>query len=190
MFKDQQGAVITVFILLIIPLLLVGLFATNNFSKTVHDYDVSLQNGVSEAVRNAAFMVNKNTLALGKPTINPKEAHNAFKKVLFSHTPEKQVESYTFVVYNGYGDGGEVYIFRKGSTDPVTSTIGAGYSAVFTVTTNDVVIGNGANAVTMTEPGCIAVVGLKPDNFLKNDEDADPGYRWAASTIVLAKDFY
>jgi len=65
MLKDQRGAAITVLVLLLIPFLLIGIFATTDFSKTVHDYDVNLQVGVSEAVRSAAFMVDKSTLAQG-----------------------------------------------------------------------------------------------------------------------------
>ena len=57
MLKDQRGQ-LTVLVLLLIPFLLIGIFATTDFTKTVHDYDVNLQVG-KEAVRSAAFMVDK-----------------------------------------------------------------------------------------------------------------------------------
>lgn len=188
MLKDQRGAAITILVLLLIPFLLVGIFATTDFSKTVHDYDVNLQVGVSEAVRNAAFMVNKNSLALGKPTINPTEAHKAFEKILFSRTPESQIENYTFVVYNGYGKGGKSYTYRKGSINPIENNIGEENDAVFSITTNNVFYGTGENSVTLKEPGCIAVVELKASGFIEKEKES--GYRWAASTIILADDFY
>lgn len=187
MLKDQRGAAITILVLLLIPFLLVGIFATTDFSKTVHDYDVNLQVGVSEAVRSAAFMVDKSTLAQGKPLINHTEAHNAFKKILFNRTPESQIENYTFVVYNGYDKGGKIYTYRKGSSNPTETDIGEN-NAVFNITTNDILYGNGEVAVTLAEPGCIAVVELKAYGFLEKDKES--GYRWAASTVILADDFY
>lgn len=188
MLKDQRGAAITVLVLLLIPFLLIGIFATTDFSKTVHDYDVSLQVGVSEAVRSAAFMVDKSTLAQGKPLINHTEAHNAFKKILFNRTPESQIENYTFVVYNGYGKGGKSYTYRKGSINPIENNIGEENDAVFSITTNNVFYGTGENSVTLKEPGCIAVVELKASGFIEKEKES--GYRWAASTIILADDFY
>ena len=188
MLKDQRGAAITVLVLLLIPFLLIGIFATTDFSKTVHDYDVNLQVGVSEAVRSAAFMVDKSTLAQGKPLINHTEAHNAFKKILFNRTPESQIENYTFVVYNGYDKGGKIYTYRKGSSTLTESTISDSNDAVFSVTVDDILYGSGEVAVTLTEPGCIAVVELKSDGFLEQDKES--GHRWAASTIILADDFY
>jgi len=187
LLKDQRGAAITVLVLLLIPFLLIGIFATTDFTKTVHDYDVNLQVGVSEAVRSAAFMVDKSTLAQGKPLINHTEAHNAFKKILFSRTPEDEIGNYTFVVYNGYGQGGEVFTYRKGNPTEST-TISDSNDVVFSVTVDDILYGSGEVAVTLTEPGCIAVVELKSDGFLEQDKES--GHRWAASTIILADDFY
>ena len=93
------------------------------------------------------------------------------------------------MVYNGYGQGGEVFTYRKGNSTPTESTtISDSNDAVFSVTVDDILYGSGEVAVTLTEPGCIAVVELKSDGFLEQDKES--GHRWAASTIILADDFY
>lgn len=186
--KDERGISVTIITLLLVPLLLIGIFATANYSKTIQEYDVNLQVGLGEAVRNAAFMVDKNTLALGKPLINHEQAHKAFKKILDKRISKGEIENYIFVVYNGYDGEGKAYYYKNGELVNFDDSLTSLEKQTFYISPTDINTTTGEVTTSFNEPGCIALVELKTNSFFNNE--IGTGLRWAASTIITSKDLF
>lgn len=189
MLKDNSGIGITILTLLIIPVLLLMWISSVNITKSVSDYDVGLQAIVAEAVKNASFMVDRGSMALGKPTINSDLALEAFHNIINTNIKHGNVGGYQLVVFNyGYGDNGDIHIYKynDGSLQYEKHEDIEG-EKTFYVSNDGISLTSGDNKITLDEPGCIGIAWLDSEEFLGRGETE--GARWAVSSIYLAKDF-
>lgn len=187
--KDERGISVTIFTMFIAVLMMVLIYTSVDFSKTVQDHDVNLQIGVEEAVRNASFMVMKDSLALGKPILDHQKAHEAFLRILEKRIHHGEIVNYIFVVYNhGYGNTGEVYKYNKDIAGFSNYSTFSEEEHQFFVSVDDINLTDGEVSTTLDRPGCIALVELKTSDYAKSKEET--GFRWAVSSLELEKDFY
>lgn len=192
--KDEHGVGYLIVFLCILPLLVVGAFWMSNITKTVYEYDAQLHIGASEAVRNAAFMVQKDSMAVGKPILNHERSYDAFLEILRNRLTDAEIQRYSFVVFNyGYGDNSTAYFFVKeedGSINNFNVEDLSGTEQEFFVSPSGISLINtdGSSKVTFKESGCIGMVEIKTEGLINNDKDS--GLRWAASTIIVENEPY
>lgn len=105
--KDEEGATITVVILVIIPMIIFGLVALIENSNTLRGSNTTLQNAVTVISRHTAMMINPTSQSKGDPLIAHKKAYNLLYDEL-SYTLGQDIENTTlsnikfwFLVYNG-----------------------------------------------------------------------------------------
>lgn len=193
---DQSGAVITVMLLILIPLLLAGIILTTEHPRILLGGDIDLGQAVTEAVRAAAMCVDDVSQANGTPRIDPDRAHLVFRSVLAKNlglsdvtleplpgSGMKSVPSYVLLVYNGdgtYMPAAREYSFLDGSYSQADLSL-TGFPQDFAVGKDSIAPGTGEITTTLGTPGCIAVVRDKTTPVLTGD--AEP-VRWAAARIV------
>lgn len=193
---DQSGAVITVMLLILIPLLLVGMILTTEHPRILQGGDIDLGQAVSEAVRAAAMCVDDASQASGTPRIDPDRAHLTFRTILAKNlglsevtleplpgSGMKSVPSYVLLVYNGddtYMPAAREYSFLNGFYNQADMSL-TGFPQDFAVGKDSIAPGTGEITTTLRSPGCVAVVRDKTMPVLTGN--AEP-VRWAAARIV------
>lgn len=194
---DQSGAVITVMLLILIPLLLVGMILTTEHPRILQGGDIDLGQAVSEAVRAAAMCVDDASQASGTPRIDPDRAHLTFRRILAKNlglsevtleplpgSGMKSVPSYVLLVYNGDGTylpAAREYSLLDGSYSQADLSL-TGFPQDFAVGKDSITQGAGEITVSLNTPGCVAVVRDKTMPVLTGN--AEP-VRWAAARIVI-----
>ncbi|RJX22182.1 MAG: hypothetical protein C4575_01910 [Desulforudis sp.] len=194
-WRNEQGSVGTVLLLILIPLVLIGIVLTTEHPRLVHGSDIDLQQAVVDATRAAAMCVNEASQAHGTPRINPDRAHEVFRRILASnlqlheitlepltHSGVREAPSYVLVVYNGddlFTPGAKAYYLSDSFSQELLPF--DGLPKTFSVNSDGITYESDGRAVTFNEPGCIAFVKspLKPA-ISNRTPDAN---RWAAATI-------
>lgn len=107
LLKDEEGATITVLMLVIIPMLIIALISLVENTNTMRGSDSTLQNAVNVISRHTAMMINPVSQSKGDPLIAHKRAYNLLLDEL-NYTLGQDVEDTTlqnikfwFIVYNG-----------------------------------------------------------------------------------------
>lgn len=200
----ERGAAVTVYLLVLAPLLILVTVASLDLTQAVSAADYDLKDAVAEATRAAAMQVNGAAQAAGDPRIDPDRAHYAFRRVLAKNLGLDEVSlaplpgssaaapaEYVLVVYNGddtfAADGvpaGRVYR-SWGGTYGEEAVAGTGFPREFGVSGEGVALdGSGARTVELKSPGTVAVVrvGLRG----VTGAAGPPAVRWAAARVVKA----
>lgn len=173
LIRDENGAVVTVLLMIMLPVLLVGVLLSSETPRLVRNSDPDLASAVVEATRAAAMSVDEKSQANGDPRIDPDAANETFRKVLAMnlHLSETDLTplsgsamgatpEYVLVVYNGdnnYVSGGAVY--QGGAC---VGTLAGNFPRIFAVGDLSIVPdGSGGRSFTLDAPGCLAVVRCK-----------------------------
>lgn len=179
-----------------VPLLLIGILLTTEHPRVLQGGDIDLGQAVSEAVRAAAMCVDDASQANGTPRIDPEQSHLVFRRILANNLGLSEatleplpgsgmmsVPSYVLLVYNGddtYMSAAREYTLIDGTYFQADILL-TGFPQDFTVSNDSIVPGTGEITMTLTAPGCVAVVRDKTKPILTGN--AEP-VRWAAARIV------
>lgn len=201
----ERGAAVTVYLLVLAPLLVMVTVASLDLTQAVSAVDYDLKDAVAEAARGAATQVNGASQAAGDPRIDPDRAHLAFRRVLAKNLGLDEVSlaplpgssaaapvEYMLVVYNGddayAADGapaGRVYRLWGGVYGEEVLS-GAGFPREFGVSGEGVALdGSGARTVELKSPGTVAVVRVRLAGV--TGTIGPPAVRWAAARVVKVR---
>lgn len=188
----KKGFAMTLLMMFILFFMLNLCINANNFNRVSNVYDTELQNGVGEAVRNASYMVKKESMATGKPILDENLCHEAFLKIINSRLQGGKLNNYSLLVYNhGYGEEGEIhlYIFRDGSLTHNNVTLLNDNGQTFYITNSgDISLDYGEICNDMKITGCMAIAEIETEYILSDVKTG--ATRWASAEVVLADDFY
>lgn len=76
LLDDEKGAVISVFLLVLIPMFIIGVIGLTENTNIMRSSDSTLQNAVTVASRHSAMMIDSDSQAKGDPLIDHKKAYN------------------------------------------------------------------------------------------------------------------
>ena len=79
-FKNENGAVASILMLLIIPVFVWAVFVALDHAHAVNNSDINLQQAVSEGVRAGTMCINKTSQAHNEPLIDADTAHMVFRR--------------------------------------------------------------------------------------------------------------
>lgn len=173
LIPDERGAVLTVLLMILIPLLLAGMLLSLETPRLVRNAGPDLGHAVTEATRAAAMAVDERSQANGDPRIDPDAANEMFRKVLarnlwlsesdlapMSGSAMGAAPEYVLLIYNGdnpYVPGGAVY--QDGTwSGYLSGELPRVFSVGELYITPD---GSGGRIFTLGNPGCLAVVRCK-----------------------------
>lgn len=164
--RDEKGAVITVLLLILVPLLLAGIVLSVETPRLVRAADPDLGDAVAQAVRAAATCVDDASQANGDPRIDPDRAHEMFRRTLARNLclsdvtleplPGSALAStpvYELVVFNGDNP-----FVPTGKAYPGGGLLTGDLPAAFAVGDMYVTPGGSGTEVVLDAPGCVAVV--------------------------------
>lgn len=196
--KDQDGAAIAVFFVILIPLLFIALVGIVTFTNAVTNSDVTVQESVAMSSKAAAMAFNTIAQADGVIRINTDQAHENFKKSLcetlglkddltpntetFSSKPE-----YWLLVYNGYNDfagcsRAKLYHHKNGNITESDLAI-TDLPKTFAISETGIVAGSGGKYdVTLETPGVVSLVKIDASNVV--NKSSSTIIRWASARIV------
>lgn len=192
--RNENGAVISILILLMIPAFVWAILVLLDHSHAVGSSDINLQQAVTQGVRAGTMCVNKTSQAYNEPLIEADVAHMVFKQILArnlgldSNTLEplegsgiKAAPEYTLIVYNGSDKYGVVPAIKYSNYDQAGTSIEYnGFPQEFAVISGDIIPGTGNLSTKFESPGCIAVVKVTVPNIGPGESGA---IRWAAARI-------
>lgn len=194
---DNRGSAITVFILVLLPLLILYIVCSAEISRNTTAADVDLQGAVTLAVKGAAQSVNAASQAAGDLKIDPSRANQNFKKILarnlgFNEETWQPLTgagvvklNYHLLVYNGsagYGvPAGSLYSIVEGIQSE-SGLAEAGLPYDFGIGENQFCpLSSAVKKVVLDKPGCIAIVEAEISPAMANKGPV--AVRWAAAKI-------
>ncbi len=203
--KDQEGAAIAIFFVILIPLLFTALIGIITFTNAVTNSDVTVQESVAISSKAAAMAFNTTAQANGIISINTdvtkypnNNAHSNFQKSLCETlgleddlTPNTEAftdkPEYWLLVYNGYDDYtgcARAKLYHYNGTTTTQDLSSTKFPATFSISESGIVAGDGANAkykVELETPGVISVVKIDASNVV--NKSTSTIIRWAAARI-------
>lgn len=195
--QNQQGYAIAILFAIILPIIIFACISTIEMTNVVQAGDMDIQEGVVLASKAATEQVDMNLHAQGIFQISPDRAINTFRKELSRNvglnetTLAPMTEAYTstpkycVLVYNGTVAGdtaNKLYVF-DGSTTTYSTPAITGFPQSFVIDGDglNILAGSGTGAITLTEPGVIAVIKIDQKDLLADSNLTLT--RWAAATI-------
>lgn len=199
--KNQQGFVVPVIFLILMPLLLAVTIGTINISQAVDVGDVDIQEAVAIASKAGAGRINSSSQAAGMPHIDCNAARDSFRKILagnlgldntslqpLDNTAYASAPKYWLLVYNGdsnFGTDRAILYYFDGTTETNDTGIGGnGFPQQFTISESSITSGSGGDyTVELNSPGVIALVAIAPKKVFGVGEPAAI-QRWASARVV------
>lgn len=191
--KSDEGNAFTVLLIFMIVALVLAAIIPLEGLRTVNGADITLKEGVAESCRAAAMCLHQKASVENVFVVDPIRAHRKFRSMLAANlevgtTLQPGSSSgftgdieYELVVVNPENDFAESMVFS--SSNPGGQTIPCpSFPVTFTVGEDGVRSYGDGVEVTLTKPGCVAVVtaGIRP--VLK--QDANIVFRWAAAELA------
>lgn len=109
--NDNQGAVVSALVILIIPMIVIGMINLTESTNILRGSNTTLQNAITLMARQSAMMVNKESQAKADPLIAHKKAHDEFSYQLqatlgkdidgLTTTIDVSSLKYYMLIYNG-----------------------------------------------------------------------------------------
>lgn len=204
LIKDESGAVFTVLILILIPLLIFIIVGKTEIKRLYIASDNNLQNAVSFATKNATDMVDVESQSQGNPRIAYEKAINEFKNSIVYELGLNNSDNSTLIMknmkywvviyngdttYSGYDENNKVasyaYYTNESGTEvnDIDNTI-TGFPKTLYITDSGISDTQTSDSVkvTLTAPGVLAVVqGEVNGVYTKNTTTTT---RWAYAKIV------
>lgn len=206
LWYSEKGAVLTVVVLILIPLLLATFIFIPELKRTYFASDNKLQNAVSLATKDAANMVDPESQAQGNPHIAYEKARNQlidklqYNLALNTDMSGKNVSifkslKYWVLIYNGdtqykgYDENNKVvsyafYTNQNGAEESVIDNSITGFTQTLYISDTGISDTQTVNSVlvTLTEPGVLTVVqGETKQIFTKETKLTT---RWAYANIT------
>ena len=193
-FNNENAAVTSILILLLMPVFIWAVFTTLDHSFAVNNSDINLQQAVSEGVRAGTMCINKTSQAHNEPLIEADTAHMVFSQILARNfeldlltlAPKegsglKSAPEYTFIVYNGSDKYGVSPAVKYTSSDQEGILLeNNGFPQSFAIYPEDIISGTGDLSTNFEAPGCVAVVRVTAPNIGPGESEIA---RWAAAKI-------
>ncbi len=206
LISDENGAALTVFLLLLIPFLILMMISRTEINNILSETDTTLQNAVSVSTKQAAMMVDIESQSKGDPRISYEKSIAEFKKQLkyslalddnFSGLDYSSVNEvkYWVLIYNGdtlfsgYNNENKVssyayYNNQNGIEEEyITNTI-TGFPKDLWIADDGIKDSEVSNSVkvTLKAPCVLAVVRGEIKPIMTNN--AQNVTRWALAKIV------
>lgn len=201
-YKDQNGAAIAVFFVILIPLLFLALVGVVTFTNAITNSDITVQESVAISAKAAAMAMDADAQANGVIRIDADKAHENFKKSLCETlglkddlSPNKSFTSnpeYWLIIYNvdnKYPGFEPATLYHYVGTDGYNTSLAPEYPATFSIFKNPetLAIGSGGDyEVELKTPGVLCVVKINASNIA--NKSSSTIVRWAAARIVPGKD--
>lgn len=198
LLKDNSGIAAPIIFIIAIPMMFLLLSSSIQITNTITTSDVSIQESVAIAAKNAASAMNTEAQAKGIIRINTGAAHDNFRQALIANLSldsslEPTTESfssapkYWLLVYNGYEDytgvkKACVYNFDGNTLTESNFSVG-GFPKEFAIDSTGIKSGVGGDyTVELETPGVIAVVSVETKRIIGGSNQTIT--RWASARIV------
>lgn len=200
--SDERGFSFAIIFLLILPLLVFLMISSSQITRTKRTTNETLQQALSNAVNDAAHMVDKESQAMGEPRIDYERAYNCFMESLNynlsltdgSPGEESSISgdlTYWLLIYNGDDKykgykGGKVASYayftnENGYYENISNGI-TGFPHNIDISPNGFVSGSGVST-TIDSPSVVAIVTTNISSII-GKENNEKVTRWAMAKII------
>lgn len=200
--NDEDGFAFTIVFLLILPLMLFLIISSPQITRTERATNETLQQALSNAVSDAAHMVDRESQSMGEPRIDYERAYNRFIEsldynlTLLDGAPGEASSvkgdiTYWLLIYNGDDKykgykGGKVasyayYTNENGYSDLIIDNSITGFPQYIDISENGFAGGKGIN-VSIENPSVVAIIttNINPITQGKGEKVT----RWAIAKII------
>lgn len=200
--NDEDGFAITIVFLLILPLMLFFTISSFEITRTERATNETLQQALSNAVNDAAHMIDRESQAMGEPRIDHERAYSQFKESLEHNltltdgmageaSSVKGNITYWLLIYNGddkYSGykGGKVasyayYTNENGHDNLVIDNSITGFPQSLDISKNGFVEHEGIIA-SIESPSVVAIIrtNINPASQQRGEEVT----RWAMAKVI------
>ena len=191
----NQGFAVTLLFLILIPVIFFAFISIMEITNVVQAGDMDMQEGMVLATKASAEQVDMTYHSRNMFFVNPAQAINIYQKMIaynlgldeatLAPITDQYISPPRFclLVYNGLNVGNlanKKYYFN-GTVLTNSSFSQVGFPKTFIIQDLDILIGAGEDAITLSEPGVIAVMQIDQKNLLGDDNRTIT--RWAAAVI-------